>query len=142
MSAEPDPPRFALVRHDCPDDYRDGPHWDLMLERGGVDAEHRLATWSLLELPDPWAGPGDATSHAAAVTAIQLTDHRAAYLEYEGPVSGDRGSVRRVAGGVLEWIEETETRVVVRLGGPPPFEGEVELELLVGDRWGLRISPG
>ena len=29
----------------------------------------------------------------------RLADHRLDYLEYEGPVSGDRGSVRRVDGG-------------------------------------------
>ncbi|MEN0110574.1 MAG: hypothetical protein AAF805_07595, partial [Planctomycetota bacterium] len=47
--------RFVLLRHDCPADYRDGPHWDLMLERPGVEREHRLATWSLLKLPRAWA---------------------------------------------------------------------------------------
>jgi hypothetical protein len=38
-----------------------------------------------------------------------LPRHRRIYLEYEGEISGDRGSVRRVDGGecrVREWTDE------------------------------------
>lgn len=38
----------------------------------------------------------------AALGAERLADHRRVYLEYEGPLSGDRGEVRRVASGTFE----------------------------------------
>jgi len=38
--------------------------------------------------------------------AERLPDHRSAYLDYEGPVSGGRGTVRRVAAGELEVVRD------------------------------------
>ncbi|MEM7228079.1 MAG: hypothetical protein AAF432_04610 [Planctomycetota bacterium] len=35
-----------------------------------------------------------------------LPDHRRAYLEYEGPISGDRGEVKRIATGVWAVSQE------------------------------------
>lgn len=130
-------PRFALLRHECPADYRDGPHWDLMLERTDLDAEHRLATWSLLRLPTQWTGRSSQAADSQAASAVRLPDHRAAYLEYEGPISGGRGVVARVAGGTMEWVEACEALVVVRLHGASPFVGEWELRRGVGDDWTL-----
>lgn len=122
--------RWVLLWHECPPDYRDGSHWDLMLEREGVTDERRLATWSLSLLPKGW--PGAAGDASKEVEAITLADHRAAYLEYEGPVSGDRGTVTRVARGEVTWREESERRVVVDLFNN--LQGEVTL---VGDSGGL-----
>lgn len=83
-------PRYVLLRHECPPDYRDGPHWDFMLEQGGA-----LLTWSLVSLP---------SAECATVEATRLDDHRTAYLEYEGPLTGERGSVTRVTSGEFSWI--------------------------------------
>nr|WP_165245356.1 DNA polymerase ligase N-terminal domain-containing protein [Paludisphaera soli] len=91
------PARFVLLEHRW-----EGVHWDFMLERGGV-----LKTWALDDLP----GPG------AEAPARALADHRAAYLDYEGPVSRGRGSVRRVDGGVYVPIEWADDLVRVRLQG-------------------------
>lgn len=33
---------------------------------------------------------------------VQNIEHRRLYLDYEGPISGDRGSVRRVDAGTYE----------------------------------------
>lgn len=93
-------PRFVILTHDWP-----FPHWDLMLEAGDV-----LKTWRLLQEP----GPG------REVSAEALADHRLAYLDYEGPVSGDRGSVTRWETGEFDW--------------QPAGENELRL-LLHGDRW-------
>lgn len=102
--------RYVLLRHDCPADYRDGPHWDLMLEQSGV-----LRTWSLLTLPTAWAkATGNAESAQAAVAVEQLPDHRIAYLDYEGEVSHGRGTVTRHAAGDFEWRVDEPQRVVVR----------------------------
>lgn len=35
------------------------------------------------------------------MAAERIADHRPAYLDYEGPVSGERGSVRRLAWGTV-----------------------------------------
>lgn len=108
--------RYALLRHECPADYRDGPHWDLMLERAGSVEEHRLATWSLLELPAPWATSLRVeSSDSAFVVATLLPDHRVNYLDYEGPVSQGRGEVHRLATGGLDWVETKGNRVLADL---------------------------
>jgi hypothetical protein len=65
-------------------------------------------TWSLPKLP------------AQGVTepeAIRLPDHRLAYLDYEGPVSGDRGQVKRIDRGDYVVVEETAEWLHVRLAG-------------------------
>ena len=125
--------RWVLLWHECPPEYRGGSHWDLMLERENVADERRLATWSLSNLPAGW--PGAATDAATDVDAVMLDDHRAAYLDYEGPVSGDRGEVTRVVSGEVMWVEEAEQRVVVELRGER--RGELRLECDATDQWRL-----
>lgn len=93
----PPAPRFVLLEHRW-----NGVHWDFMLEREGV-----LKTWAL-DAPLA-AGPER--------DARPLPDHRTAYLEYEGPVSGDRGSVHRIDEGVYVPVEWTDDLVRVRLEG-------------------------
>ena len=69
-------PRFVILEHDFPE-----LHWDFMLEVGGS-----LQTWRLAEPPH---------QDDNAIASVCLADHRLEYLEYEGPVSGNRGTVRR-----------------------------------------------
>jgi hypothetical protein len=83
-----------------------------MLEQEGV-----LRTWTLAVLPD-----GTKLEPAEA-----LTDHRLAYLEYEGPVSGDRGMVSRWDAGEYETLEESPTRLCVQLHGTR-WRGKLTLE--------------
>jgi DNA polymerase Ligase (LigD) len=90
-------PRYVVLTHDHP-----VLHWDLMLEQGEA-----LRTWRLARPPEN-DGPIDAE---------ELADHRLAYLDYEGPVSGGRGTVARWDVGTYETIESTAERVVVRLVG-------------------------
>lgn len=45
---------------------------------------------------------------AEPVAALHLPDHRLAYLDYEGPVSGNRGHVVRVDRGQY-WIAQRKT---------------------------------
>ena len=81
MSAPATPLRYVVLRHEGVDE----PHFDLLLETApGSD----LATWRSPIWPLTEATP-----------LTQLRDHRRAYLDYEGPVSGDRGIVYRVADG-------------------------------------------
>jgi hypothetical protein len=90
-------PRYVILEHDHPH-----LHWDLMLEAGEA-----LRTWRLAEMPQP----GD------SVRAEAIGDHRRLYLDYEGPVSGNRGRVKRWDAGAFTWESETAERLLVRLDG-------------------------
>ena len=76
-----DPVRYVVLRHEGVAE----PHFDLMVEMkpGGKLATWRTPVWPIKE--------------ATKVTSLEL--HRREYLTYEGPVSGDRGTVRRVDEG-------------------------------------------
>lgn len=115
-------PRFVLLYHDCPPTYERESHWDFMLEAGGV-----LRTWALERLPCEWRVAHARTSavhrdcpviaDGNAVTALQLGDHRVAYLELEGTLSGDRGSVARVATGSYVAGSDLPDKLEVVLAG-------------------------
>ena len=89
---ETPPPRFALLAHAFPTPGYPTPHFDLLLEDAALPGEHRCRTWRLRRDP----------RFDAPVAAEPLPAHRAFYLDYEGPVSGGRGTIRRLDGGVLE----------------------------------------
>ena len=80
-------PRFVILSHDHP-----FPHWDLMLEH-----QNRLVTW---RLPSLLVGED-------CLTAEKLSDHRLGYLDYEGPVSGDRGTVARWDAGRYQLLDDS-----------------------------------
>ena len=136
-------PRFVLLRHECPEDYRSGPHWDLMFEREGSTDEYRLATWSLQQLPQAWStalGLEPVARSLNPTSATLLADHRAAYLEYEGPISGDRGSVARCAGGEFRWLEEQTALVRIEILPPNPLCSQLELAAQPEpDSWLLKL---
>jgi hypothetical protein len=85
-----------------------------MLEADGV-----LWTWELRELPAAWAKAlgCETTCDAESVSATRLADHRLAYLEYEGLVSGSRGQVRRLDGGEFTWILQSPNQIEAVLKG-------------------------
>ncbi|MBA4016686.1 MAG: hypothetical protein C0483_05815 [Pirellula sp.] len=114
-------PRYVVLRHELPLDSERPSHWDFMLESGEV-----LRTWALLQRPD--------TSEPQIAEA--LVDHRLAYLEYEGPVSGDRGCVVRWDAGIYEPLNETEISqpsLAIRVAGDR-LRGDVKL-LSAADAW-------
>lgn len=121
-------PRFVVLRHELPPDSPRGSHFDLMLEDGGV-----LRTWACDELPNS----------GQSVTADRLPDHRLAYLDYEGSVSSNRGSVERVASGEYELIRETAEALQVRLAGEN-LRGVLTLEHLPEgtQRWRVSLAEG
>jgi len=110
-------PRFVLLRHECPPQFEKPSHWDFMLEWGAV-----LRTWELRELPRAWAdllgeSSSSESSSSDSVNLIPLPDHRLAYLEYEGPLTGGRGSVERCDHGTYEILGESPDQVTVHLEG-------------------------
>ena len=94
------PSRFVILHHQLPG----GEHWDLMVEHGGT-----MLTWQLSRDP--------ADQSSLPIPAKRLPDHRKAYLHHEGPVSGDRGQVRRVDAGTVDFVELTTTECTFGLGG-------------------------
>lgn len=116
-------PRFVVLQHDAPR----GRHWDFMLETQGA-----LATWSLAEAPDA----------AAEIAAEALADHRREYLEYEGPVSEDRGSVTRWDRGEYELRRYDRDEIIAVVAGDNLI-GEVRLRRSPDDpgRWVFSFTP-
>ncbi|MBN2291018.1 MAG: hypothetical protein JXM70_01255 [Pirellulales bacterium] len=111
-------PRFVVLRHDTPA----GLHWDFMLEFAGA-----LRTWALQEEP----------TVTQTIPAHTLPDHRLAYLDYEGPVSGDRGSVSQFDTGTFETVECKDELVIVQLAGTK-LTGRAVVERVsgsCGDGW-------
>lgn len=115
-------PRYVILVHDKPT-----LHWDLMLESGDV-----LKTWRLLVEPtfeELLRGP---------VAAEEIDDHRPAYLDYEGPVSGDRGSVIRFDQGTFD-AQRTTDNWQLHLRGKHLL-GHYSLRREDGLRWTLERS--
>lgn len=79
--------RFAILRHDFPD-----LHWDLLLEAGDS-----CRTWRLSAVPQV----------DVDIAATPIADHRLLYLDYEGPVSGNRGIVECWDRGLFVWWTAT-----------------------------------
>ena len=71
--------RFVILQHDHP-----FLHWDLLLEEA-----NSVRCWRLLR--EPCCGE--------PIAAEPLPAHRLLYLDYEGPLTGNRGTVRRVVAG-------------------------------------------
>ncbi len=112
-------PRFVILEHDHP-----FLHWDLMLECGAV-----LRTWRLLSLPRPGEGWAEAAF-----------DHRLLYLSYEGPISGNRGTVRRWESGEFDFHQDGPDCVQVQLRGTR-LQGLLQLRRQEAGRWLVYWQP-
>jgi len=115
-------PPYVVLKHDSPD----GVHFDFMLQVGEV-----LRTWALPQ--PPIAG--------AEMVGRALPDHRLKYLEYEGPISGNRGSVVRRDGGDYRLLQEGKSEMTVELSGEK-FTGRALLRRLSeeSDQWQFTFS--
>lgn len=93
--------RYAVLWHDGS---QRGDHYDWLFE-----GDSSLATWALQQsLPSDIPG---------WQLAERLPDHRMLYLDYEGPISGGRGSVRRVEQGDYRLVEMTADVCCLQLTG-------------------------
>jgi hypothetical protein len=81
--------RYVVLRHEGIEQ----PHLDLMFE---TSEGSKLRTWRSPSWPP-----------ALADELTELGEHRAEYLDYEGPLTRGRGYVRRVARGTCR-IERNE----------------------------------
>jgi hypothetical protein len=112
-------PRFVILEHDHP-----VLHWDLMLEAGDA-----LKTWRLAA--PPTAGH--------TIAAVYLAEHRREYLDYEGPVSRGRGSLKRWDRGVYAALEQSHGRLACKLEGDR-VRGTIELRQVEADKWTFTLS--
>ena len=68
-------------------------------------------------------------------TADELPRHRLSYLDYEGPVSRGRGTVRRFDRGSFEVIQDSQEHLTVELHGKL-LNGRLHLTLdSTNQRW-------
>lgn len=112
-------PRYVILEHDWPQK-----HWDFMLEAGDV-----LQTWKLVEAPQPGVN----------IRAAKSFDHRLMYLDYEGPISRDRGAVTRWDRGSFETLFEEEHRMAIHVQGKR-LQGNIELTKHPESGWQFLFS--
>lgn len=113
--------RFTILTHDHP--YL---HWDFLVENGET-----LLAWRLLEEPD--------SMNPFAVEP--LPDHRTLYLDYEGPVSRNRGNVAQWDTGICEMTESPEFGFTFELEGKR-LKGRLRLEWVEGESRWICYPPG
>lgn len=94
--------RFVLLWHETPKNWERPSHFDLMIECDGS-----LETWELV---------ADFCEHQTSFCR-ELPDHRKDYLDYEGPISNDRGEVSRHDSGPARWLTRSENHRSVELQG-------------------------
>ena len=118
-------PRFAVLCHDSPR----GVHWDFLLEMGPV-----ARTWAL-----PRAPRSGEEMLCEEMSCEELPDHRLAYLDYEGPVSGGRGSVSCWDRGTYRMDRQSDRELVLDLSGER-LSGPAVLSRPPGESGGWRFS--
>ncbi len=74
------------------------------------------------------------------IRAEALSDHRVAYLDYEGPVSRNRGEVKRWDWGDVESLADTSEEISLRLLGRR-IAGTAVLTQNRETGWTLRYIP-
>ncbi len=111
-------PRFVILLHRPAPNSNEPPHYDFMLE---VTTEGVLATWRWNAIP----------TDSEDFTGVSLEAHRLEYLEYEGEISGNRGSVeRKVQGSYSPEIKSELTEWTIRLSS----------SMMAGDLHAQRVS--
>ncbi len=98
-------------------------HFDWLIDRDGRSPllTFRIPPPSLVQGAPGARLPGCpllSIAPPASFTAERIADHRRLYLDYEGPISGGRGEVRRIAAGDAEIVTETGESLEVRIRFP------------------------
>lgn len=105
-------------------------HWDMMLENDS-------GTLTTFEVRFP-------LTDSVSGVVRRLNDHRLDYLHFEGPVSGNRGFVRRVHSGTLSYQLQGAERIQCTLQGD--LNCKLDLQLVTHDgkdsgNWTLKTTP-
>ena len=118
--------RFVVLRHEPGAASEHELHWDLMLEQ-----DSSLRTWALDSEPEM----------GLSIEGRELPDHRQDYLDYEGPVSGQRGSVTQFDRGTFRVLRQSSDELVIELDGEH-LRGEVTLQRRGEDQRWLVVFAG
>ncbi len=125
-------PRFVILEHDYPEQ-----HWDLMLEQG-----NHLCAWKLKENPDRIYIK--ASKPISTIVSKASHDYKHIYLDYEGPLTNDRGFVTQFDQGTFEWLEQSDEQITISLQGKK-LSGIAKFTKLTSniepDNWQLELSP-
>ena len=116
---------FVILLHQTGKEMERPDHFDLMLQDGDA-----LITWEL----DRMLTPG------TVAFGRQLPNHRLEYLEYEGPISRDRGTVRRIEKGFFRWMTREPDISTVEFDGAE-LAGIVTIERIEEDRFRFSSEP-
>jgi hypothetical protein len=133
------PLRFVVLRHAVGSESK-GPslqhgaiHLDWMFEVG-----QSLLTWSTVDVAD--------VSLEAELEATKLPEHRIAYLEKQGDVGGDRGTVLRIAEGQLSNVQLSENTFCAELTWVQPTgkdsASRITIQRISDASWRLRLDRG
>ncbi len=116
------PLRFTILHHTAHPTQPD--HFDLLFETApdSLLATFRSPIWPL----------------ATATLIEQINDHRREYLEFEGPLSNNRGQVQQVAAGTFEFVQRDESTWILHLS---PDQRLTFKRLGVTDQWDVQPSP-
>lgn len=120
------PLQFAILHHQ----QMHYTHWDLLLE---LPQRELLATWRVECPPETWGEAG--------ILPVQaLPDHRRLYLDYQGPISGQRGTVSRFDRGLLHIVQLSPKNIVAEVRGDK-LRGRLELQETAMPRlWKLTVA--
>lgn len=123
--------RFVVLHHIPGQDFgrTNDEHFDWMFQSGDA-----LRTWAT---PVCRFSDGD-----LMLPCQSLPPHRVAYLDYEGPVSGNRGTVRRVLSGTFTVKEQLHDRFVALLliAGDESARCTIELQSDTESAWTLSLN--
>ena len=119
----------VLLRHET----RRGAHYDWLFQSPAALGQPDSPLWAARVGHPSWCW--SVTGHWSV---HRLDDHRLAYLTYQGPVSGGRGSVKRVDAGHIQPIYWSAGRIVVSLH-LRYCVGRVQLDRIAGCRWRARL---
>lgn len=120
-------PNYVILHHEFPGGSDRQSHWDMMFQLGDL-----LLTWEVAQCPQP----------GMQAVARQLDDHRLEYLDYSGPISGNRGTVSRWDWGSYQGDPSRSSSFSLQLQGVQ-FEGRFQLEPIEGTKgeWSVTF-PG
>ncbi len=109
----PEHGQFVVLEHRVPPGESWTDHWDVMFESPGG-----LLTWASPSFP----------AESASWEVKPLPVHRAIYLDYEGPISGNRGCVRRLDRGRFRTQDRQVQAIVLELDGHL-LRGRLKIEI-------------
>ena len=114
--------RFVIHHHS-----HQNSHYDLMIEK-----HNSLVTWQIKEkdLIDILEG--------RIISVRKIQNHRTEYLEYEGPITCDRGHVKIFDTGEYKEVEWNDSRIILNFFGEK-IRGKMQI-IYKNNNYTLKLS--